>query len=127
MKLYNYWRSSSSWRVRIALHHKGLPFEYVPVHLLKDGGQQNTEEYRKINPGRTVPLLEVEEVAAGVVIVTSTVLLLPAGAVAAEDDLHGGTRRLPSGARRLQIERAGMLARSQRSRYPQAAQRRGLV
>jgi maleylpyruvate isomerase len=47
--------------VRIALHHKGLKFEYAPVHLVKDGGQQNTKEYGSINPARTVPLLELAE------------------------------------------------------------------
>lgn len=61
MKLYSYWRSSCSWRVRIALHHKGLAFEYVPVHLLKDGGEQNAEAYRDKNPMAQVPLLEWEE------------------------------------------------------------------
>ncbi|MFE8602291.1 maleylacetoacetate isomerase [Archangium violaceum] len=61
MKLYSYWRSSCSWRVRIALNLKGLPYEYVPVHLVKDGGQQNSDAYRAINPMRTVPTLEVTE------------------------------------------------------------------
>ena len=61
MKLYNYWRSSSSWRVRIALGLKGLSYEYVPVHLLQEGGQQNTPEYKKLNPRGEVPTLEVEE------------------------------------------------------------------
>ena len=37
MKLYNYFRSSPSYRVRIALHYLEIPFEYVPVHLLQDG------------------------------------------------------------------------------------------
>jgi maleylpyruvate isomerase len=61
VKLYNYWRSSCSWRVRIALHLKGLAYEYVPVHLVKDGGEQHTEAYRALNPMRTVPTLEVTE------------------------------------------------------------------
>jgi maleylpyruvate isomerase len=61
MKLYNYWRSSCSWRVRIALHHKGLAFEYVPVHLIKEGGEQNAEAYREKNPMAQVPTLEWEE------------------------------------------------------------------
>jgi maleylpyruvate isomerase len=60
MKLYGYWRSSASYRVRIALHHKGVPFEYVPVHLLKDGGEQNRDDYRTKNPMAQVPTLEVE-------------------------------------------------------------------
>ena len=55
MKLYSYFRSSASYRVRIALHWKGVKFDYVPIHLLKDGGQQNSESYRKINPMGHVP------------------------------------------------------------------------
>ena len=54
-KLYNYFRSSASYRVRIALHHKGIPFEYIPVHLVKNGGEQKTAEYRKLNPMGHVP------------------------------------------------------------------------
>jgi maleylpyruvate isomerase len=50
--------------VRIALNLKGLAYEYVPVHLLQDGGQQNTEAYRAKNPMRTVPTLEVTEEGA---------------------------------------------------------------
>jgi maleylpyruvate isomerase len=61
MKLYSYWRSSCSWRVRIALNLKGLHYTYEAVHLLKDGGQQNSEAYRAVNPMRTVPTLEFEE------------------------------------------------------------------
>ncbi len=61
MKLYSYWRSSCSWRVRIALNLKGLAYTYEPVHLMKDGGQQNSEAYRDLNPMRTVPTLEFEE------------------------------------------------------------------
>ena len=57
LQLYNYFRSSPSYRVRIALHLKGLEFEYKPIHLLKNGGEQNSEEYRKINPAREVPAL----------------------------------------------------------------------
>jgi maleylpyruvate isomerase len=61
MKLYSYWRSSCSYRVRIALNLKGLAYTYESVHLTKDGGQQNTEVYRALNPMRTVPTLEFEE------------------------------------------------------------------
>lgn len=57
LKLYSYWRSSASYRARIALHHKGLAFEYVPVHLLKDGGEQHKPEYRALNPQGFVPCL----------------------------------------------------------------------
>lgn len=55
MKLYGYWRSSASYRVRTALNLKGLSYEYEPVHLVKDGGQQHSEAYRKLNPARLVP------------------------------------------------------------------------
>lgn len=53
--LYNYFRSSTSYRVRLALHVKGLDFEYKPVNLLK--GEQHSPEYRKINPLGGVPTL----------------------------------------------------------------------
>ncbi len=59
MKLYGYWRSSSAWRVRIALALKALPHETKPVHLLR--GEQRTEEYRELNPLSQVPVLELEE------------------------------------------------------------------
>lgn len=53
--LYNYFRSSTSYRVRIALHLKNLSFEYLPINLLK--GEQHSIEYRKINPLGGVPTL----------------------------------------------------------------------
>ncbi len=55
LKLYGYWRSSASYRVRIALHYKSLNFDYVPVHLVKDGGQQKADAYSGINPSMLVP------------------------------------------------------------------------
>lgn len=64
MKLYNYWRSSSSWRVRIALAHKGLDYEYVPVHLIADGGQQHSDWFHELNPTEQVPVLEIEHSGA---------------------------------------------------------------
>lgn len=57
LKLYTYWRSSASYRVRIALNLKGLPHELVPVHLVKDGGEQYADPYRALNPQARVPLL----------------------------------------------------------------------
>ncbi len=56
-KLYSYFRSSSSYRVRIALNHKQIPYEYIAVHLLDQGGHQNKEEYLKVNPKQEVPTL----------------------------------------------------------------------
>lgn len=55
--LYNYFRSSTSYRVRIAMHWKNLSFKYEPIHLLQDGGQQNKQEYRQLNPIGGVPTL----------------------------------------------------------------------
>ncbi|CAB3800549.1 Maleylpyruvate isomerase [Paraburkholderia ultramafica] len=53
--LYTYFRSSAAYRVRIALNLKGLDYRSVPVHLLRDGGQQHQPEYRAINPFGLVP------------------------------------------------------------------------
>ncbi|MES3038051.1 MAG: maleylacetoacetate isomerase [Bdellovibrionota bacterium] len=55
--LYNYFRSSTSYRVRIGLHHKKIDFLYYPIHLLKNGGEQHSPEYRKISPLGEVPTL----------------------------------------------------------------------
>nr|WP_136249901.1 maleylacetoacetate isomerase [Ningiella ruwaisensis] len=55
LKLYGYWRSSASYRVRIALNLKALDFEYVPVHLVKNGGEQKSETYQQLNPSKLVP------------------------------------------------------------------------
>ena len=57
MKLYSYFRSSAAYRVRIALSLKNLPYEYVPVHLLRSGGEQFTADYRKVSPDAIVPTL----------------------------------------------------------------------
>ena len=61
MRLYGFWRSTATWRVRIALSHKGMEYEYVPVHLLKDGGGQHKPEFSAMNPMRHVPVLELED------------------------------------------------------------------
>ncbi|MCX7150477.1 MAG: maleylacetoacetate isomerase, partial [Rhodocyclales bacterium] len=58
MKLYNYFRSSASFRVRIALALKGLDYEYVPVDLLKGGGQQFSAGFAAMNPAALVPVLD---------------------------------------------------------------------
>lgn len=57
MDLYSYYRSSAAYRVRIALHYKNLPFNYLAVHLLQDGGQQFATSYKAINPQSLVPSL----------------------------------------------------------------------
>ncbi|CAN7203973.1 maleylacetoacetate isomerase [Pseudoduganella sp. LjRoot289] len=58
MKLFTYFRSSAAYRVRIALNLKALPYEAVPVHLLRNGGEQLGEAYRQVNPGALLPALE---------------------------------------------------------------------
>jgi maleylacetoacetate isomerase/maleylpyruvate isomerase len=63
LKLYNYFRSSASYRVRIALHFKEIEFEYIPVHLVKNGGEQRSAEYRKLNPMAHVPTLVHDDFA----------------------------------------------------------------
>ncbi len=57
MKLYTYWRSTAAYRVRIALNIKGLDFESMAVHLVKDGGEQHQQNYKNLNPQGLVPTL----------------------------------------------------------------------
>ncbi len=61
MRLHSYFRSSAAYRVRLALALKKLPFETLPVHLLRGGGEQLGPIYRKLNPQALVPTLETEE------------------------------------------------------------------
>uniref|UniRef100_W5MXV8 Maleylacetoacetate isomerase n=3 Tax=Lepisosteus oculatus TaxID=7918 RepID=W5MXV8_LEPOC len=58
--LYGYFRSSCSWRVRIALLLKGIAYDQVPVNLIKDGGQQLTEQYKTLNPMQQVPAMCID-------------------------------------------------------------------
>jgi len=57
VKLYSYFRSSAAYRVRIALNLKGLAYETVPVHLVKEGGHNRRPEFRAVNPQMRVPAL----------------------------------------------------------------------
>jgi maleylacetoacetate isomerase len=58
LKLYGYWRSSSAYRVRIALNLKGLEYQQQAVHLVRGGGEQHSPDYRRLNPLGLVPALE---------------------------------------------------------------------
>lgn len=55
--LYSYWRSSSAYRVRIALNLKGIQYRQKFVHLVREGGEQHKIEYREVNPLGLVPAL----------------------------------------------------------------------
>jgi len=57
LTLKSYWRSSASWRVRIALELKGIPYTYEAVHLVRDGGEQHTPAHLELNPMAQVPHL----------------------------------------------------------------------
>ena len=58
LKLYSYFRSSASYRVRIALKLKGLAYEYLPIHLQRGGGEQLLPAFRAVNPSALVPVLQ---------------------------------------------------------------------
>ena len=59
LKLYTYFRSTAAYRVRLALNLKKLHFEAIPVHLLRDGGEQKSAQYLSKNPTGLVPTLEL--------------------------------------------------------------------
>ncbi|XP_025150936.1 maleylacetoacetate isomerase isoform X3 [Bubalus bubalis] len=63
--LYSYFRSSCSWRVRIALALKNIDYETVAVNLTKDGGQQFSEEFQALNPMKQVPALKIDGITIG--------------------------------------------------------------
>ena len=65
MKLYTYFRSSAAYRVRIALNLKGLAYDALPVHLLRNGGEQLGDAYRAVNPAMLLPTLEDEGAVIG--------------------------------------------------------------
>ncbi len=72
MKLYDYWRSSAAYRVRIGLNLKGIPYDHICVHLVKDGGQQHSADYKTTNPQGLVPSLELDD---GTVLTQSMAIL----------------------------------------------------
>jgi maleylacetoacetate isomerase len=59
MKLYSYWRSTTSVRVRIVMHLKGIPFEMETLDLTK--GEQKSDGYRTVNPLMGVPSLVLDD------------------------------------------------------------------
>lgn len=89
VKLYSYFRSSAAYRVRIALNLKSLPYEMVPVHLTKDGGQQRKSEFRALNPQMRVPALAL---SGGEVLTQSLAI------IEYLDDIHPEPPLLPADA-----------------------------
>ncbi|MBD8123150.1 maleylacetoacetate isomerase [Pseudomonas lutea] len=91
MDLFTYYRSTSSYRVRIALALKGLAFDAIAVNLIRDGGEHRQPDYLSVNPQGRVPSLRLDE---GAVIIQSMAIieyleelspepaLLPAGLLA---------------------------------------------
>jgi len=71
LKLYNYFRSSASYRVRVALNLKGLPYEYAAVHLTKGGGEQFAPAFRALNADALIPVLDDD----GVVLTQSLAII----------------------------------------------------
>lgn len=70
MKLYSYWRSTTSYRVRVALHLKGVPFETIPVDLV--AGAQRESDFLEVNPVAGVPAIELDD---GTVLTQSMAIL----------------------------------------------------
>jgi maleylpyruvate isomerase len=58
LRLYTYFRSSAVFRTRIALNLKGLPYESVPIHLLR--GEQHSANFTERNPAQLIPVLEMD-------------------------------------------------------------------
>ena len=75
MKLHTYWRSSSAYRVRIALSFKGLAYESRFVHLMRGGGEQNSAEFLAVNPLGQIPVLELEDEGRVVVLTQSLAII----------------------------------------------------
>jgi maleylacetoacetate isomerase len=88
MRLYDYFRSSASFRVRIGLNLKGLEVERAPIHLLKDGGEQFSPAFSTLNPQQLVPVLEDGE----------TVLIQSLAILEYLDETHPEPPLLPGGA-----------------------------
>jgi maleylpyruvate isomerase len=126
MKLWSYWRSSSAYRVRIALGLKHQPYEYVATHLVRDGGQQHAPSFNSVNPLRQVPVLELREDGETQRLVQSIAIieyleerfpappLLPRGAIdrahvrALAELVNSGIQPLQNRATFLELERHGV-------------------
>mmetsp|Transcript_6235 Transcript_6235/g.9855 ORF Transcript_6235/g.9855 Transcript_6235/m.9855 type:complete len:238 (-) Transcript_6235:1230-1943(-) len=92
VELWSYWRSSCSWRVRLALELKGIPYKYHAVHLVKDGGEQLKDDYAQgRNPMKQVPTIEIDgfRLTQSVAIVEYIEETCKTGAALLPDDAKG--------------------------------------
>ena len=100
MKLYTYYRSSAAYRVRIALNLKGLDYESVPKHFLRDGGEHRKPDFLEINPQGLIPVLDDD----GVVIAQSLAI------IEYLEETHPAFPLLPAGpAERAQVRAMAQL------------------
>ena len=102
MQLYSYFRSSASYRVRIALALKRLDYDYLPVHLVKN--EQLAPAFRAVAPAQLVPVLVVDD----------------DGRARPRDHAVAGDHRVP----RRDASRAAAAARPTRSAAPECARSR---
>lgn len=72
LALYDYFRSGAAYRTRIALNYKDIPYEHIPVHLTRNGGEQHSDAYKAVNPQERVPSLKLED---GTILVQSPAIL----------------------------------------------------
>src|SRR5262245_21128969 len=98
--LYTYWRSSAAYRVRIALNFKGIPYEAVAIHLVRNGGEHLLPAFRAINPAAAVPALRIE----GASVLTQSLAIIEY-----LEEVHPEPALLPRGP----IERAKIRAAAQ--------------
>ncbi|MFI4969609.1 MAG: maleylacetoacetate isomerase [Lysobacterales bacterium] len=86
LTLYDYWRSSACYRVRIALNLKRLAYAQKPVHLLNNGGEQHSAAHRELNPQEAVPVL-----VDGARVIRQSLAIIEY-----LDETHPGERLLPA-------------------------------
>lgn len=91
MKLYSYFRSSASYRVRIVLNLKGIAHDIVPVHLLKHGGEQLSQLYRTLNSDGLLPTLVADDGSGGQHVLTQSLAMIEY-----LDEIHPMPALLPS-------------------------------